>query len=553
MASDLKQIAQITANNVALRDQYIVVGGETLRLPQREELLAYLANVRAACQRWADQPAAQEPLFEQAATPDAGPDAYLPVDARPLPMRVAEFRGQPTGQAPPAQELLAAVGNAHCAVILGEPGSGKTTALERLAWVSANASLDQAANGADLRLTLPILARLADYQGEADLLPMLRRVLSRGGLELTTELAVRATLQATDAHFVLLLDGLNELSRTHAAAGLRAIQRHMDEFFTHTVHLTCRTADFDQAQAAAVLPATTQLWEVQPLADSIRYWGDPQGESDVRDYLRRHLGEARGSRLYARLQADDRLQSLARLPLFLFMLKETAGDGAGELPANRGDLVRRFVRSDRLLLPVPLELRSRLERSLEGLAWRMEQAGVLELTEEALYDELAAVRGRRDYALDDDAPVFAGDRSAGGAGRRTLPAAPPTDSGVWRRGLSGPAGRMRRPIARNWRSASGGGSPAFWLYGCGKTCRRPPICLASWGTARWTCACAWRRARCWGKWAIRALCGKPMQVAWRRSSRRWCESRRRKPCWAAPTRKQYDRRAAGMQGAGGSL
>ena len=42
MTSDIKQIAQITATNVALRDQYIVVGGETIRLPQPPELLAYL-------------------------------------------------------------------------------------------------------------------------------------------------------------------------------------------------------------------------------------------------------------------------------------------------------------------------------------------------------------------------------------------------------------------------------------------------------------------------------------------------------------------------------
>lgn len=35
---------------------------------------------------------------------------------------------------------------------------------------------------------MPILTRLADYQGEADLLPMLRRALNRGGIELASEL-----------------------------------------------------------------------------------------------------------------------------------------------------------------------------------------------------------------------------------------------------------------------------------------------------------------------------------------------------------------------------
>jgi formylglycine-generating enzyme required for sulfatase activity len=399
MASDIKHIEQITASNVALRDQFIVVGGETIHLPKPPELLAYLATVRDAYKRWADQPENGEPLYDAAPTPGGSSDEYLAVDAKPLPMRVAEFRSQAAGQEPPAKELLEAVGDAHRTLILGEPGSGKTTALERLAWVTANASLTRAANGGDARLTLPLYARLADYQGEADLLPVLRRMLARNGIPLTTDMGVRAVLQATDAHFVLLLDGLNELSQRHAAEGLHAIRRHMDEFSKHTVHVTCRTADFDQPKAAAALPGEVQAWEVQPLADSIRHWGDEQGESDVRAYLRRHLGEDRGKRLYERLQADDPLRSLARLPLFLFMFKETAGDGQGELPANRGELVRKFVRSDRLLHPVPQELHVRLERSLEALAWRMAQAGTLEIDEEALLDELAAVRGRRDYSL----------------------------------------------------------------------------------------------------------------------------------------------------------
>jgi len=401
MASEYKHIEQITANNVALRDQYIVVGGETIRLPQPPELLAYLAKVRDAYKRWADQPENGEPLYDAAPTPESGPDEYLAVDAKPLPMRVAEFRSQAAGQEAPAKELLEAVGDAHRTIILGEPGSGKTTALERLAWVTANASLTRTANGDHARLTLPLYARLADYQGEADLLPVLRRMLARSGIELTTDMGVRAVLQATDAHFVLLLDGLNELSQRHAAEGLHAIRRHMDEFCKHTVHVTCRTADFDQPKAAAALPGEVQAWEVQPLADSIRHWGDEQGESDVRAYLRRHLGENRGRRLYERLQADDRLRSLARLPLFLFMFKETAGDGQGDLPANRGELVRKFVRSDRLLHFVPQELHVRLERSLEALAWRMAEAGTLEMDEEALLDELAAVRGRRDYSLEE--------------------------------------------------------------------------------------------------------------------------------------------------------
>ena len=180
-----KQITEITANNVALRDQYIIVGGESIRLPSPRSLLAYLVHVRDTHKRWADQPDEPAPaLFDQSDQAHAGPDAYLLVDAMPLPMRVAEFRLVSGGAEPQTHELLTAVGSLQHTVILGEPGSGKTTALERLAWATANASLTRAANGRDKSLVVPIFARLAAYHGEADLLPMLRRVLSRSGIPL---------------------------------------------------------------------------------------------------------------------------------------------------------------------------------------------------------------------------------------------------------------------------------------------------------------------------------------------------------------------------------
>jgi len=394
-----KRIDSITATNVALRDQYLILGDETIRLPTDEELRAYLDQVRDAYARWADQPPEPDPpLFQQSDHPDTGPDAYIPVEGRPLPMRVAQFRATPGADQAPAHDLLDAVGEARHTVILGEPGSGKTTALERLAWATANASL--AAEPEAGPRSIPLFVRLADYQGEPDLIPLLRRAFNRRGLAFVSDLSVKATLHATDARFALLLDGLNEIERAFAERSLGAIHRHLDDFPQHVVHLTCRTADFDQVAAQELLPADTQLWEVQLLSDDIRYWDDPQGQSDVRDYLRRHLGNDAGKRLYERLRADERLRSLARLPLFLRMFKEVAGGGDGDLPADRGGLLRQFVRSPRLWGRTPAALRSRAERSLEALAWRMQNDGRLEMDEDALYEALAQVRGPRGYELD---------------------------------------------------------------------------------------------------------------------------------------------------------
>ena len=171
MTAQHKQLSEITANNVALRDQYIVVGGETIRLPQPPELIAYLTKVLAThsagptflktptyrssiptCRRIRDK------MITAAWTPSRCPCAW--------PSSVST----PMSQEPDATGVVGGSGRVQHTVILGEPGSGKTTALERLAWVTANDSLAQREwrRGATV---VPIFARLADYQGEPTCCP----------------------------------------------------------------------------------------------------------------------------------------------------------------------------------------------------------------------------------------------------------------------------------------------------------------------------------------------------------------------------------------------
>ena len=368
----------------------------------RADLLTYAANVQAAYAHWADQPEQPAPpLYDQppppanADLPARPPDAYISVLGQALPMRVSEFRALPTGAPPPQQELTAVLRGARRSILVGEPGSGKTAALERLAWLLATAALAAADGEA---LLLPILAPLSRYAGEADLLPLVTASFNRHAAAALDADAMRQMLQDSAVGFVLLLDGLNELGG-RSADGVKALHATLERHPHLPVHVTVRTADFDPDAELdpdqAVLPGAQQ-WSVLPLADDIQYWGDddPARPSDVRRYLHKHLPEAAAKKLWERIHADERLRTLARNPLLLYMLKEVGGETGGELPADRGALLQKFVRSSRLLGQVsPKDLRERAERCLEALGWRLQEQRALETDVDGFTAAISGVAG----------------------------------------------------------------------------------------------------------------------------------------------------------------
>ena len=250
--------------------------------------------------------------------------------------------------------------------------------------------------------------------------------------------------------------------------------RLLDNFPGAAVHLTCRTADFDAAARPIRKSRCCRraVWTVQELADAIRYWDDDEGESDVRAYFRRHLGErAAGGCMSICTRRTAR--ALARLPLFLWMFKEAAGDAASCRPTGASCCAASCARRACWGVSRP-ELRSR--PSAAWSAW----AG--------------ACRGRR--AGDGRRRLYATcRRCAGRASTRWTRCAASEQSGLLM-DLGEERYKLLHQLIQEyaaaahllgwttaaagcpcWRSTNGGARPASWRCGSRRNCRRRSTCL----------------------------------------------------------------------------
>jgi HEAT repeat protein len=246
-------------------------------------------------------------------------ERYIEEKTRPLPMRVAPFELRAPKEWP-KRDLIEAVEEIFSredaarrrVLILGDPGAGKTTALERLTLLYAQRAL---ANNTPL----PILVPLDLYKGQDSLIPLLVASLNEVGRLKLTEEQVELLLREADC--LVMLDGINELGRWREE-GVRLIRGFIGAYPHHRYAITCRTQvyhnEFEDIEAL----------EIQELEDE-----------DIHRYLQVHLGEEKGRSLYWRL--DERLMGLARNPLMLRMIKDAGL--SGELPRNRGELFRGFV------------------------------------------------------------------------------------------------------------------------------------------------------------------------------------------------------------------
>jgi HEAT repeat protein len=275
--------------------------------------------------------------------------------------------------------LVDAVRSRDRCLLLGAPGSGKSTSLELLMYlVSQDARSQLHAKGA---FSIPVYVPLSHYLGEKTLVTLVRSSLQRQGAVFKDSDSAEKFMRTTN--MLVLLDGLNEVAGKHRADAVVALKVLFKNHPQHRYIVTCRTEDYFGQLRDDDKPI--DMLVIQPL-----------GLDQVQAYLREHLSEGVGESLWHSL--PERLQDLARQPMMLRMLHEIGK--SGKPIENTADVFSTYVehafereagKGDRALT-IPGNVKA---ESLVALAFKMHRKHALQFDEEEVRKQLVGVLTKR--------------------------------------------------------------------------------------------------------------------------------------------------------------
>jgi formylglycine-generating enzyme required for sulfatase activity/class 3 adenylate cyclase len=206
-------------------------------------------------------------------------------------------------------------------ILLGEPGCGKSTAIEALTYEFA-----------DRPDRLPLLVRLGEFTAQSSVEDFIARIwggAQEAGHWGAPELAANLQTYLDSGRLFIVFDGLNEMPVQGYRERCIALRDFMDHWSTrgNRFVVTCRVLDYGEEFSGM------QRVEVQPLS-----------HDQIRHFLHNELPET-WQGLWDTLRHDDnrhRLLEMARNPYLLTVMIDVF-EQDGDLAEDRAKLMRRFT------------------------------------------------------------------------------------------------------------------------------------------------------------------------------------------------------------------
>lgn len=211
-------------------------------------------------------------------------------------------------------------------MVIGEPGSGKTTGLRRLAYHLLQHGL-----------AIPVIIPLRHYKKEH------ANLLECGGI--TPPLSI--SLKENGQSIVLLCDGLEDVPED---SKVLAELKTLSEIYYCVV--TCRTVNY-------VHIPDFKVFEILELREPAIY-----------EFVVSELGPERGEILYAHIVKEKALRELSKNPLMLTILVRTY-EQSGKIARNRMDLFDRFASGYLSSRAGEEEVMGRKQTVLSRMAYRL--------------------------------------------------------------------------------------------------------------------------------------------------------------------------------------